>query len=155
MNGQPAETSDPAARFNAALETLVPRYHQMGLRVLKLSGRHVIATVPLGGNENHYGTMFAGALFAVAETLGGALAMENFGLSSYYPTVQEFTVQFRRPAVTDVTVSGSLDAATLDRLSTELEATGKTAFELDTTILDADGQTVATTHGTYRILTRR
>lgn len=144
-----------AVMFTAALETVVPRYHEMGIRLVELSEGRVVATVPMEGNGNHYGSMFAGALFGVSEVLGGALFVPSFDMATYYPTVQEFSIRFRRPATTEVRVAAELDAAAIARLKTELAAAGRASFELDAVLTDAAGEVVATTHGVYQIRPRR
>ena len=46
---------------------------RMGMKVLVLEPRRVKFSVPLKGNENHIGSMYAGALFTIAEIPGGAV----------------------------------------------------------------------------------
>ncbi|WP_432824721.1 YiiD C-terminal domain-containing protein [Dactylosporangium sp. CA-092794] len=142
-----------AARFNAALPSLAPRYHQLGIHVVELSERHVVATVPLEGNVNHFGAMFAGALFGAAELLGGALFTAGFDFATAYPLVQEFTIRFQRPARTDVTARAHLDADTVARLRRELAEAGRTSFTMDAELTDASGEVVAATTAVYQFRT--
>jgi acyl-coenzyme A thioesterase PaaI-like protein len=60
----------------------------------------VKATVPMDGNGNHLDTMYAGALFATAEILGGAIVVPSFDVTQVYPVVKDVNISFRRPART-------------------------------------------------------
>jgi len=143
-----------AQTFTAALESLVPRMYEMGVRVVELEEGHAVAAVSLDGNANHYGSMYAGALFGVAEVLGGALFVPSFDVAAYYPTVRELTIRYHRPALSDVRATATLDTATIARMRTDLQQTGKASYELDAVLTAASGETVATTHGAYQIRTR-
>jgi len=147
-------TTTLAETFTAALESLVPRMYEMGIRVVDLEEGHAVAAVCLEGNANHYGSMYAGALFGVAEVLGGALFVPSFDLAAYYPTVRELTISYQRPAFSDVRATAMLDTATIARMRTDLEQTGKASYELDAVLTAASGETVATTRGAYQIRTR-
>jgi acyl-coenzyme A thioesterase PaaI-like protein len=54
------------------------------------------------GNENHVGSMYAGALFTLAELPGGVLALTSFDSQRFYPIVKEASLRFLRPAGSDV-----------------------------------------------------
>ncbi|WP_236737621.1 PaaI family thioesterase [Mycobacteroides franklinii] len=142
-----------AAMINAGMEHAVPAMHQLGIRVLEVRPGHAVTVVPLAGNSNHIGTMYAGALFGAAELLGGALFFPNFDAARFYPTVKDLQIRYRRPATTDVRARASLGAATIDRMQQEVRITGRTEFVLDAVLTDTSGATVATTHGTYQIRT--
>jgi acyl-coenzyme A thioesterase PaaI-like protein len=60
----------------------------------------VLLRVPLLGNENHLGSMNAGALFTLAETPGGAPFLTSFDVKCFYPIVKEMHLRFRRPPPT-------------------------------------------------------
>jgi acyl-coenzyme A thioesterase PaaI-like protein len=107
------------------------------------------------GNSNHLGTMYAGALFGLAEMLGGALFAVSFDYGRFYPTVKDLQIRFLRPATTDVRAEAGLDVAAIERLKVELETAGKVEFILDATLTDTAGQVVATSTGTYQVRTQR
>jgi len=137
--------------FNEVIEQLLPRVHQMGIRILELEAGHVRASAPFDGNTNHLGTMYAGTLFALAEVLGGALIAPSFDLSEVYPVVKDLQIKFRRPARGDVTAACSLDAETIEQLRTEVQAKGKAQFVLTVEIIDTENELVVTTEGTYQL----
>lgn len=148
-----AEAIGLAELINAGMEHAVPSMYQLGIRVLDIRPGRAVATVPLEGNVNHFGSMYAGALFGAAEMLGGALFFPSFDAARFYPTVKDLQIRYRRPAKTDVRALAELDAATLAHMQHELDTAGKTEFVLDAVLTDTKGEVVATTRGTYQIRT--
>ena len=87
--------------------------------------------MPLAGNQNHIGSMYAGALFTLAEIPGGALFLTSFDVTRFYPIIKEMNLRFRRPALGDIYVEARLAAQTIERLQTEAEQTGKAEYLLE------------------------
>ena len=54
-----------------ALETGIKFVQNSGLKVVELRRGYVKCLMPMSGNGNHIGTMYAGSLFTVAEIPGG------------------------------------------------------------------------------------
>ena len=148
-----SETGATTEMFNQALEAMIPRAHQMGIRTVELRPGHAEATVPMDGNGNHIGTMYAGVLFTVAEVLGGAIVLSSFDVGRFYPVVKDLKINFRRPARGAVTARASLSAERVAELAGEAEATGKAQFTLVAELFDEAGELVADTEGTYQIRT--
>lgn len=149
-----SEQLDPsyfAEQVNAYIAAGVPRMYGMGIRVLELDARRVVGTVPLEGNGNHLGSMYAGTLFGLAEMLGGAIARPTFDFAEYYPTVKQVTLDFRRPARSDVRGVASLAEDTIDRIRAEAGEVGKAEFTVDAELIDTDGVVVATSRGIYQV----
>src|SRR5688572_30722429 len=94
--------------FNSVLEQMIPRAHEMGVEVVELRRGYAEARVPIEGNGNHIGTMYAGVLFAVAEILGGAIVLSSFDVAKVYPVVRDMKITFRKPARGPVTSKASL-----------------------------------------------
>lgn len=135
------------------VETKVAFVERMKLKALELKPCYVKLTAPLGGNENHVGGMYAGALFTLAEMPGGALFLTTFDAEKYYPVVKEMTIQYRRPARTDCTVEVSISESEAQRIREEAEKNGKAEFTLECEIRDQHGEVVATTRGIYQLRT--
>ena len=146
-----SDTQDLAEGFNGGLEHLIPRAHQMGVRMVELRRGYVEATVPMDGNGNHIGTMYAGVLFTVGEVLGGAIAAGSFDLSKVYPVVKDLKINFRRPATTGVTAKTSMTEEQIEELDAKAQAEGKAQFILTAELHDEAGELVAETEGTYQI----
>lgn len=125
-----------------------------GLKAETLEPGYVRLRLPLAGNENHIGTMYAGALFTLAELPGGALFATSFDHQRYYPIVKELTLRFRRPATGDITVDARLDADEIERIQREADAEGKADYRLDLQLCDASGEVVAESHGLYQLRRR-
>jgi acyl-coenzyme A thioesterase PaaI-like protein len=122
-----------------------------GLQALVLEPRRVRLGMPLAGNANHFGSMYAGALFTVAEIPGGALFLTTFDVTRFYPLIKEMTIRFRRPAFSDVTCEVVLSADESARIAGEAAAFGKSEFVLAGEVRDAAGAVVAETRGVYQI----
>ncbi len=138
---------------NAAIEAMIPVAHRMGVTITELEAGRVVGQVPLEGNSNHMGTMYAGVLFTVAEILGGAIVLPTFDAARFYPTLKEVQIRFRRPATTMVTATALLDADTVASVAADADANGKADFTLDAELTDTAGTLVAATHGLYQLRT--
>ena len=136
---------------NAGLEQIVPRAHQMGVRFVELRPGYVRAELPFEGNGNHFGTVYAGVIFTLAEVLGGAMHFATFDPSTHYPLVRAMSIDFVAPG------RGALErvgrARRRDDRAGQAEAgtDGKAAFELRAEVVGEDGTVVATTVGDYQI----
>ena len=137
--------------INGAMEFTVPIVHRMGIKAVEAERGHAAATVPIEGNGNHFGVMYAGVLFAVAEMLGGVLAVATFDNARFFPLVKNVDIAFVGMARSDVRAEVTLDEESIARVESEADANGKSDFILDAVVTDADGQVVATTHGLYQL----
>ncbi len=141
----------PLEMVNAGLEQLVPRAHQMGVRFVELRPGYVRAELPFDGNGNHFGTVYAGVIFTLAEVLGGALHFATFDPSTHYPLVRAMSIDFVAAGRGALSASTTLDDETIARVKDEAGAGGKPRFELRATVVGADATVVATTVGDYQI----
>ncbi|MFH0998523.1 MAG: YiiD C-terminal domain-containing protein [Pseudomonadota bacterium] len=133
------------------IEKKIAFVQRMGLKVQEMKPRYVRLSVPLEGNENHIGTMYAGALFTLAEIPGGALFMTTFDSTRYYPVVRDMSIRFRRPARGDVTVELSMSEEEVRRIETEAAENGKSEFVLNGELKDKSGEIVALSRGVYQL----
>jgi len=138
-------------KMRELLETTVPFVQRAGLKALELAPGRVKLLMPLAGNENHIGIMYAGALFTLAEVPGGALFLTTFDIEKYYPVVKEINIRFRRPATGDVTIEMAMAQDEIGRINAEVEAGGKSEFILEGQITDGQGQVAAIARGVYQI----
>jgi acyl-coenzyme A thioesterase PaaI-like protein len=133
------------------VETKFAFLRNMGLKALDLAPNRVKLMLPKKGNENHLGTVWAGALFTLAEVPGGILVFTSFDGSKFYPVVKEMNIKFVKPATTDVTIEISMDEAEAARVEKEAEEKGKADFILDGELMDANDNVVAVTRGFYQL----
>jgi len=99
---------DPIDTANAFLEQTIPRAHQMGVRFAELRPGYVRAQLPFEGNGNHFGTVYAGVIFTLAEVLGGAMHMATFDPTTHYPLVRGMAVKFLAPGRGPLSASAAL-----------------------------------------------
>jgi thioesterase domain-containing protein len=143
--------TDALTMANAGLELAIPVAHNMGIRFVEVGPGVAVAEAPIEGNGNHLGTMYAGVLFTVAELLGGALSVSTFDLSEFVPVVKSLTIDFLKPARTDVRASVSLDDDTVEKVKAQAAELGKGEFELVAEVHDSEGTLVARTTGIYQV----
>jgi acyl-coenzyme A thioesterase PaaI-like protein len=136
---------------NAGIEQLIPVVHRMGVRIVENEPGRVVGVVPVEGNTNHFGAMYAGVLFTVGEVLGGAICFSTFDVGSFYPTIKGMDIRFLKPATTDITASTSLDPETVAKVAAVAEAQGKADFVLEAELTDTNGVVVARTVGDYQL----
>ena len=103
------------------------------------------------GNGNHFGTVYAGVIFTLAEVLGGGLHLATFDVTTHYPLVRSVRIDFLAPGRTELTATASLDPATIDRVRAEAATGSKSSFELTATVTGDDETVVARTVGDYQI----
>lgn len=124
---------------------------KLGLEVIAMGPGTMTLRVPFEGNYNHVGTMYAGALFAIAEVPGGALAVQLFDPARFYPVIKHMSVDYRRPAKTDITVEATIGPDEVSRILTDVEADGKADFVMNLEVTDTDGVVVMTSVGDYQL----
>ena len=146
-----ADANQLVDAMNGAIESTIPIAHKMGLKVVEARPGFAATTVPAEGNGNHFGVIYAGVLFTVAEILGGIIPLITFDTTKYFPLVKNLDIQFVSMAKSDVRAQASLDDETIARIEAEAAQRGKADFTLEAVVTDADGKTVATTRGLYQL----
>ncbi|MBI9074253.1 MAG: PaaI family thioesterase [Desulfatibacillum sp.] len=133
------------------IEEGIPFVKRTGLKLLKLDKGYVKLSCPIKGNENHIGTMYAGALFTLAEIPGGAICWSSFDLSKFFPIIKEMNISYRKPVTTDAYVEFSLSPEEITRIEDEATSKGKSDFILEGELKDESGQVVALSKGLYQL----
>ena len=141
----------PAEIARQFTEDKIAFVKRMNLKAEVLEPGFVRLRVPLAGNENHIGSMYAGALFTLAEIPGGALFLTSFDASKFYPIVKEMNLRFRRPATGDIVVEARLSAEEIERLQSEAQANGKAEYVLELQLTDGSGEVVALSRAIYQL----
>ena len=137
--------------MNGSIEQTIPIAHKMGIKVVDARRGYAATTAPFEGNGNHFGVIYAGVLFTVAEILGGVIPLATFDTSKYFPLVKNIDISFVGMARSDLHAEATMADEDIARVATEAEEKGKADFTLDAVVKDADGQVVATTHGLYQL----
>ncbi len=144
-------TPEQATEF---VHQTVPAIGRLGVRVEAFGPGSVDLVVPIEGNSNHFGTMYAGAMFGLAELPGGLLPLAVLG-GDYTPIVTGVDIRFTAAARSDVRLSARIEPDDLRRLAAQADAEGKSEFVLELTGQDADGRTVVESTATYQLRPRR
>jgi acyl-coenzyme A thioesterase PaaI-like protein len=130
---------------------LVPGIARTGIRVLSLRPRYGRLLMPLTGNTNHIGIMYAGSLFTLGEITGGIIHGVSFDITRFFPIVREVQIRFINPATTDVTVEVEMSEPEAEAIRLEAEANGKADFRLELQLKAADDKVVAEVSGHWQI----
>ncbi|HEV7206811.1 MAG TPA: YiiD C-terminal domain-containing protein [Jatrophihabitans sp.] len=144
-------TESPAEMLNAALETLIPVAHRMGVRFVELRPGFVKAEVPAEGNGNHFGVIYAGVTFTLAEVLGGAIHFATFDVSTHYPLVRSVTIDFLAPGKGKLTATASMADDEIARIKALATPDAKVPFVFEAEVTGEDGTVVARTKGDYQL----
>ncbi len=143
--------ADPVAALNAGLRQVIPVAAAMGVEFVELRPGAVRAAVPFEGNGNHFGVVYAGVIFTVAEVLGGALHFASFDVTTHYPLVRNLSIEFLAPGRSRLTATASLPDAEVARIRAEATPQAKVPFVLEAEVTGADGTLVARTRGDYQL----
>ncbi|BBW99759.1 thioesterase [Mycolicibacterium moriokaense] len=137
--------------MNDGMAATIPAAHKLGIKAAEARRGFAAATVPLAENGNHFGVVYAGVQFAVAEILGGIIAIASFDPTKYYPLVKKVDIEFVGMARSDLRAEASLADDEVRRVETEASENGKADFALEAVVRDEAGQTVAVTRGLYQL----
>ena len=121
------------------------------VKVLAMEPGYVKMMMPLEPNLNHVGTMYAGALFTLAELPGGAIFLTTFDVGRFYPIIKGMEIKFVKPATTDVTVEVKLDLEEAEKIQATANKAGKADYDWDCEVKDANGQVVCVTSNRYQL----
>ena len=133
------------------LEGTIKIIKEMGIHIEEMRDRYVKVVLPLVPNINHIGTMYAGSLFTVGEYLGGPMFFASFDHTKYYPIVKALSIQYRRPATTDVTVEASLSKEEVEAVQKEADAKGKADWTMNLELKDKSGQVCCLMQGVWQM----
>lgn len=142
-------TFDLEAAKELAIKT-IPFIERTGAELLELEPGRLKAKMPFEPNINHIGTMYAGALYTLAEFPGGVVFFSIFDVSKYYPIIRAQEIKFLKPATTDVTVEVAITQDEVDRIQSEIDENGKANWSWDVEIKDANDQVVAISTNHYQ-----
>ncbi len=69
-------------------EELVEGIKRSGLKVIELRDRAAKVMMPLKGNKNHIGDMYAGSMFTLGEIVGGIIPAVSIDVTRFIPIVK-------------------------------------------------------------------
>ncbi|MDX5299011.1 MAG: DUF4442 domain-containing protein [Gammaproteobacteria bacterium] len=136
--------------LNGLLGRVIPFTARNGLRITALRPGFIEAQLALRGNHNHFGSMYAGALFMLAEIPGGAITLLDLGERTY-PILREMQMTYLQPARSDVHIRFTLSDAERQRLVDALRKQDRVEFSLNGELYDAEDRLVARSHAVYQL----
>ena len=129
----------------------VPFISRTGLKVVKMDKDGIRIKMPLEPNINHIGIMYAGALWTLAESMGGMAYQLYLAMEGTFPIVKALNIKFLRPATSDITCDYKMDTAEASLVKKECGENGKANYDLSLELKDAKGEVVAVTEGFYQV----
>lgn len=139
-------------KLQASLYRQLPLYEHVGLTVLEAGNRNRFR-VPLNErNKNHFGSVHAALQWAVAEAAGGIAGATLTALnknSEYFLVVKQVTIDFLKPAMTDVDALVIITDEQIAAIDRGLAAHGKVEWILNCEIKNTRDEVVARTTATY------
>lgn len=139
-----------AESISNGLNAMVPPLGKANFAVLLAEPGKVRCTMPLEGNNNHLGSVYAGMLFSFAEAAAGAFLLATVDVSSIKIMVRGGRIEYHRLALTDVFADVTYDQNRLAAVMNEVAQEGKAFFEFPVEIRDNNGDKVATAVFDYR-----
>lgn len=124
-----------------------------GVRVDEVEPGRCRLSMPEEPNINHFGTVYAGAIYTLGEVPGGVLFFATFDVERFFPLVRSSQIRYRRPARGRLSVEASITPDEVARLQAEAEEHGKADYELELSITDETGEVVATMTSQYQMRT--
>ncbi|MBC7750617.1 MAG: YiiD C-terminal domain-containing protein [Candidatus Saccharibacteria bacterium] len=134
--------------LNRLIGISIPFVRRNRFQVVELRTSYLKGVISLHGNKNHIGTMYAGAMFLLAEVPGGIVSLFEYG-SGYFPILKELTIRYLLPATSDLTIEVSLTQAELDAIRQTADEKGKSDFTLTLDLKDVNGMVVAQSVALY------
>lgn len=124
-----------------------------GIRVDEVGPGRCVLSMAEEPNVNHFGTVYAGAIYTLGEVPGGVLFFATFDGERFFPLVKSSQVRYRRPARGRLSVEATISPEEVERLEAEAAEHGKADFDLDLEITDATGEVVAMMTSQYQMRT--
>lgn len=139
--------------FEAGAKKNCPIYEFLGLTVLEAENGVFKATIPNSKEAgNHIGIMHAGVLFSLGEFLGGLITARYLdNPRKFQPVVRDLKIDFKAPAMTDITATAYFSAEQALEMNAKLEETGRYDFQQKAVLTDTNGKVVAETLGSYAL----
>jgi len=139
--------------FEAGAKKNCPIYEFLGLSVLEAENGVFKATIPNSKEAgNHIGIMHAGVLFSLGEFLGGLITARYLdNPRKFQPVVRDLKIDFKAPAMTDITATAYFSAEQALEMNAKLEETGRYDFQQKAVLTGTNGTVVAETLGSYAL----
>ena len=122
---------------------------RLGVQVVDETPNLLRVRMPLAGNANHFGAMYAGSIFTLAEFPFGALFVQHFPLTEFVPVIGELTIRYLSPVIADLYVTVEVTNEEWDQIRTEANASGKAKLIRSLELKDEADNVKAIASATY------
>lgn len=129
----------------------VPLLTRAKLEVVALERGYVKVKMPIEGNGNHFGVMYAGNIYSISEYVGAGVLLHAVDFSQSIPLAKSATIDYLAPAMEDVFVELRMSDEEIQRLEDEVAEKGKSEYIIEPEVKTADGTVVARARGTYQL----
>jgi len=129
----------------ASMVNMVPFARELGVELTEVGDGSAAGKLALNdGIKNHIGTMHAGAMFTLGETVSGGASSGAFAeqLMGIRPLAAQATIRYMKVAKGDLTATARTSDSG-DVLRDRLAADGKVMFTVSVAIMDETGEEVA------------
>ncbi len=137
---------------NAAIH-VIAFVERAGIRVDDVGPGRCVLSMDPEPNGNHFGTVYAGAIYTLGEVPGGVLFFATFDAERFFPLVKSSQIRYRAPARGRLWVEATIGEDEVARLEAEADEHGKAEWELQLDITDEEGTVVAEMTSQYQMRT--
>lgn len=124
-----------------------------GIRPEIIEQGHIRFVLPVEGlHLNHVNTVYAGSIFAFAETCGGAAFQSTYGFDRFVPIVKNASIRYLKPATQDLVCELEFTPEEAEKMIAPIQERGRGDFPLSIPVCDAGGVEVAVADITYYII---
>lgn len=138
------------AEANAAIH-VISFVERAGVRVDEVGPGRCVLSMDPEPNINHFGTVYAGAIYTLGEVPGGILFFATFDAERFFPLVKSSQIRYRAPARGRLSVTATIGQDEVARLEAEADEHGKAEWELELDITDEEGTVVAQMTSQYQM----
>ena len=124
-----------------------------GIEVEEIEPGRCVLSMPAEPNINHFGTVYAGAIYTLGEVPGGILFFATFDGERYFPLVKSSQIRYRAPGRGRLFVEATISEEEVTRLEAEADEHGKADWEFELEITDEEGTVVAAMTSQYQMRT--
>lgn len=132
---------------------VIPFVERAGIRVDEIEPGRCVLSMPEEPNINHFGTVYAGAIYTLGEVPGGVLFFATFDAERFFPLVKSSQIRYRAPGRGRLSVEATITDDEVARLEAEAAEHGKADWEFDLQITDEQGTVVAEMTSQYQMRT--
>ncbi|MCL1123850.1 DUF4442 domain-containing protein [Shewanella surugensis] len=127
-------------------------YDYMGLKYCcEPQGRYRVHVPLTEKTANHFDSFHAAFQFATAESLGGIVIFETRAEKHYTPLVRSVTIDFKKPAMTDLFAEAVFSTADALKMNQSMREFGRYDFKLNIELKNIADEVVSILTADYAV----